>query len=344
MSTEPILVTGAAGFIGFHVARRLLQSGRAVIGVDNLDPYYDPRLKRARLGELRRFGAFQFEHLDLADRNRVAHLFASHRFAQVVHLAAQAGVRHSLREPHAYAEANLVGFLNVLEGCRHGGCRHLLYASSSSVYGANTRAPFRTADNVDHPLNLYGATKKANELMAHAYSHLFRLPCTGLRFFTVYGPWGRPDMAMWLFTEAIIQGKPVKLFNEGRMRRDFTYIDDTVEAVVRLVDRPPAPNPDWSGAHPDPGSSSAPWRIYNIGNHRPTELLDFLRAVEEAVGRPAKVELLPMQPGDAPETFADVDDLIAAVGFSPNTPIEAGVKRFVEWYVEYTAKSSQSAC
>lgn len=342
MPTEPVLVTGAAGFIGFHLARRMLQSGRNVVGVDNLNAYYDPGLKRARLNELRAFGAFRFEHLDLADRNRVADLFASHRFAQVAHLAAQAGVRHSLREPHAYAEANLVGFTNVLEGCRHSGCRHLLYASSSSVYGANTRVPFRTSDNVDHPLNLYGATKKANELMAHAYSNLFGLPCTGLRFFTVYGPWGRPDMALWLFTEAIVRGKPVKLFNEGRMRRDFTYIDDAVEAVVRLVDRPPAPNPNWSGANPDPATSSAPWRVYNIGNHRPTELLVFLRAIENAVGRPAKVELLPMQPGDAPETFAEVDDLIAAVGFRPDTPIEVGVTRFVEWYRDYAANYSGS--
>lgn len=340
MSSDPILVTGAAGFIGFHVARRLLQGGREVIGADNLNSYYDPRLKRARLDELAPFSRFRFEHIDLTDHTGVESLFTRKQFPSVVHLAAQPGVRHSLNEPHAYAQANLSGFLNILEGCRHHGCGHLLYASSSSVYGANTRVPFRTDDNVDHPLNLYGATKKANELMAHAYSHLFRLPCTGLRFFTVYGPWGRPDMAMWLFTEAILNGRPIRLFNQGRMRRDFTYIDDVVEAVVRLIDRPAASNPDWSGDHPDPASSNAPWRVYNIGNHQPTELLDFVQAIELAVGRKAVRELMPMQPGDVPETFADVDDLAAAVGFSPDTPIEEGVKRFVEWYREYAGRPS----
>lgn len=341
MARDPILITGAAGFIGFHVARRLLADGREVVGVDDLNAYYSPQLKRDRLKELAPFARFRFERGDIADRAFMERLFAAHGFARVVHLAAQAGVRHSLQEPHAYAQTNLSGFLNVLEGCRHHGCGHLLYASSSSVYGANTRTPFRTSDNVDHPLNLYGATKKANELMAHAYSHLFRLPCTGLRFFTVYGPWGRPDMAMWLFTEAIVKKEPVKLFNEGRMKRDFTYIDDAAEAVVRLVDRAPSGDPNWSGADPDPASSSAPWRIYNIGNHRPTALRDFLRAIEEALGRAANVELLPMQPGDAPETFADVGELTAAVGFSPHTPIEAGVKRFVDWFLDYTSRASQ---
>src|SRR5947209_7459546 len=267
----PVLVTGAAGFIGFHVARRLLQDGRAVVGIDNLSPYYDPALKQARLAELAPFPAFRFERLDLADRDASAALFAG-AYPHVVHLAAQPGVRHSLIDPHAYMDANLMGFLNVLEGCRRHGCRHLVYASSSSVYGANTKVPFSTADNVDHPVSLYGATKKANELMAHAYAHIYGLPVTGLRFFTVYGPWGRPDMAPWLFTEAIMAGQPIRLFNQGRMRRDFTYVDDIVEAIVRLVDKPPAGNPRWSGAAPDPASSAAPWRIYNIGNNRPVEL------------------------------------------------------------------------
>ena len=326
---EPILVTGAAGFIGFHVARRLLQSGYSVIGVDNLNSYYDPSLKNARRAVLGEHASFRFIEGDIADRDAVAALFAEHRFPYVVHLAAQAGVRYSLVEPQAYIDTNLVGFANILEGCRHNGCRHLLYASSSSVYGANTRLPFRTSDNVDHPLNLYGATKKANELMAHAYAHLFALPATGLRFFTVYGPWGRPDMAMWLFTAAIIQGSPVRLFNHGQMRRDFTYIDDVTEAVVRLVTRPPAPNPAWSGDKPDPATSSAPWHVYNIGNSQPAEVLEVVALIEQAVGRPAVREFLPMQSGDALETFADCTDLERAIGFRPHTPLAEGIRHFV---------------
>lgn len=335
MSDSPILVTGAAGFIGFHVASRLLAAGRQVIGVDNLNAYYDVRLKDARLAELSNHAGFKFAKLDLADRAGVAELFARERFPLVVHLAAQAGVRHSLVEPHAYADANLVGFLNVLEGCRHSGCRHLLYASSSSVYGSNTRVPFRTSDNVDHPLSLYGATKKANELMAHAYAHLFSLPTTGLRFFTVYGPWGRPDMAMWLFADAIRAGRPIKLFNHGRMRRDFTYIDDVVEAVVRLLDRPAQANPAWSGDAPDPASSTAPWQIYNIGNSAAVEVPRVVQLIEAAIGKPAKCELLPMQPGDVPETCADVTALERAVGFRPSTTIEEGIRRFIAWFVGY---------
>ena len=331
---DPILVTGAAGFIGFHLARRLAEQGRSVVGLDNLNAYYDPRLKQARLDRLASFSSFQFENLDLADRAGMAKLFARHRFPSVVHLAAQPGVRHSLVDPHAYADANLAGFLNVLEGCRHSGCRHLVYASSSSVYGANARLPFDTSDNVDHPLSLYGATKKANELMAHAYAHLFALPATGLRFFTVYGPWGRPDMAMWLFTKAIIEGTPVRLFNHGRMRRDFTYIDDVIEAMARLIDKPPAGDPQWSGT-PDPARSRAPWRVYNIGNNRPVEVTEVVRLIEQAVGKPAIREPAPMQPGDVPETCANVDDLAAAVGFAPKTPIAEGIARFVDWYRDY---------
>jgi UDP-glucuronate 4-epimerase len=330
--SNPILVTGAAGFIGFHVARRLLEQGRAVVGLDNLNAYYDPALKRVRLAELAEHAGFSFERIDLADRTAVARLFATHRFERVVHLAAQAGVRHSLVDPHAYADANLTGFLNILEGCRHNGCKHLLYASSSSVYGANTRLPFSTGDPVDHPLSLYGATKKANELMAHAYAHMFGLPATGLRFFTVYGPWGRPDMAMWLFTEAIIEGRPIKLFNHGHMKRDFTYIDDVVEATVRLIDLPPPADPGWSGQHSNPARSSAPWRVYNIGNHTPVEVTEVVRLIEKALGKVARRELLPMQPGDVPATCADVTDLAAAIGFAPRTPIDEGVRRFVDWY------------
>jgi UDP-glucuronate 4-epimerase len=318
-----------------HVAKRLLADGCEVIGIDNLNAYYDPRLKQARLTELSASPEFRFEKLDLADRNAIATLFAAHRFPHVVHLAAQAGVRHSLIDPHAYGDANLTGFLNVLEGCRHTGCQHLLYASSSSVYGANTRVPFRTSDNVDHPLSFYGATKKADELMAHAYAHLFALPATGLRFFTVYGPWGRPDMAMWLFTEAILQGHPIKLFNHGRMRRDFTYVDDVVEAVARLVPRAPAPNPAWSGDAPDPASSRAPWRVYNIGNSQSVEVTEVVQLIEQALGRSAIRELVPMQPGDVPETCADVSDLERAVGFRPNTSIGQGIQRFVDWFVKF---------
>jgi UDP-glucuronate 4-epimerase len=336
MTADPILVTGAAGFIGFHVARRLAAEGRPVVGLDNLNAYYDPKLKQARLDQLAALPNFRFHRLDLADRVGMADLFAAHRFATVVHLAAQAGVRHSLVAPHDYADANLAGFLNVLEGCRHNGCRHLLYASSSSVYGSNARMPFRTSDNVDHPLSLYGATKKANELMAHAYAHLFALPATGLRFFTVYGPWGRPDMAMWIFAAAIDAGTPIRLFNHGRMRRDFTFIDDVVEAVVRLIDKVPAGDSAWSAENPDPATSRAPWRVYNIGNNRPVEVTEVVGLIERAVGKPAIRKLEPMQPGDVPETCADIDDLAAAVGFAPKTPIAEGVGRFVDWYRDYT--------
>ena len=335
MADEPILVTGAAGFIGFHVARRLLADGRSVVGLDNLNAYYDPALKQARLGELANVTPFRFVKLDLADRAGMASLFDKHRFSRVVHLAGQAGVRHSLVDPHAYADANLTGFLNILEGCRHAKSRHLVYASSSSVYGANSALPFSTAQNVDHPLSLYGATKKANELMAHAYAHLFGLPATGLRFFTVYGPWGRPDMAMWLFTDAILAGRPIRLFNHGKMRRDFTYVDDVTEAVVRLIDRPPAADMQWSSERPDPATSRAPWRVFNIGNHTPVELTEVVRLIEDAVGKAATRELVPMQPGDVPATFADVDDLREAVGFAPATPIADGVRRFIAWYRAY---------
>jgi UDP-glucuronate 4-epimerase len=332
---NPVLVTGAAGFIGFHVARRLLQEDRAVVGIDNLNAYYDPKLKEARLAELGKHAAFRFAKLDLADQAGMARLFAEHRFAYVVHLAAQAGVRYSLIDPFAYVDANLVGFANILEGCRHNGCRHLLYASSSSVYGGNTKMPFSVHDNVDHPLSLYGATKKANELMAHAYAHLYRLPTTGLRFFTVYGPWGRPDMAMWIFTAAITAGKPITLFNHGDMRRDFTYIDDVVESTVRLVEHAPQPCPLRPGEAPDPGSSAAPWRVYNIGNNNPVELLEVVRLLEEAIGKKAIRELVPMQPGDVPATYADVDDLRREVDFKPATPIAEGIGKFVAWYKEY---------
>jgi UDP-glucuronate 4-epimerase len=336
VSDIPVLVTGAAGFIGFHVAAALLAKGRPVVGLDSLVPYYDPKLKEARLAELAKQKGFRFTKLDLADRGGIAALFAEYRFPFVVHLAAQAGVRYSLVDPHAYVDSNLQGFVNVLEGCRHNGCQHLLYASSSSVYGANTKLPFSVHDNVDHPLSLYGASKKANELMAHSYSHLFRLPTTGLRFFTVYGPWGRPDMAMWLFASAIIEGRPIKLFNHGNMRRDFTYIDDVVEAVVRLIDRAPKGNPRWSGDKPDPGSSTAPWRVYNIGNNNPVDVPKVVAILEKELDRTAKIEMLPMQPGDVPATYADVDELMREIDFRPATPIEEGIARFVSWYRNWT--------
>ena len=329
------LVTGASGFIGFHTAQRLLARGDEVVGLDNLNDYYDVSLKEARLAQLTPQAAFSFRRLDLADRAGMADLFARDRFDVVIHLAAQAGVRYSLTNPHAYIDSNLVGFLNVLEGCRHGGVKHLVYASSSSVYGANTRMPFSVHDNVDHPVSLYAASKKANELMAHAYSHLYRLPTTGLRFFTVYGPWGRPDMALFLFTKAILEGRPIDVFNEGRMQRDFTYIDDIVEGVIRTADRPAAPSADWSGREPDAGTSSAPYRVYNIGNHQPVELLHLIAVLEQCLGRTAQKNLLPMQPGDVPATYADVEDLQKDVGFEPATPIEEGVRRFVEWYRGY---------
>lgn len=334
---EPVLVTGAAGFIGMHVAHRLLGQGHDVVGVDDLNAYYDPHLKQARIKNLEAFSKFKFERIDIAERQSITQLFAAHRFPAVVHLAAQAGVRHSLADPHAYVDANITGFLNVLEGCRHAECRHLVYASSSSVYGANSRIPFRVSDNVDHPLSLYGATKRANELMAHAYAHLFALPATGLRFFTVYGPWGRPDMAMWLFTEAILENRPIKLFNNGHMRRDFTYVDDAVEAVVRLVRCPPAPNP--ARSQNDPATSLAPWRVYNVGNSKPVEVTEVVRLIEEALGKPAVRELLPMQPGDVPQTCADAADLERAVGFRPDTPIGEGIRRFVDWFLQFRRKA-----
>jgi UDP-glucuronate 4-epimerase len=335
MPAPPILVTGAAGFIGFHVARKLLEEGRDVVGIDNLNAYYDPQLKEARLAALARHARFRFQRLDLKDRDGVAALFSDCGFAQVVHLAAQAGVRHSLSAPHDYIDSNICGFLNVLEGCRHTRTRHLVYASSSSVYGANTALPFSLQQNVDHPVNLYGATKKANELMAHAYAHLFGLPVTGLRFFTVYGPWGRPDMAMWLFASAIIEERPIKLFNGGDMRRDFTYVDDVSAAVVKLIDHVAEGNATWSGDSPDPATSPAPWRIYNIGNHTPVELTHVVDLLETAIGKKAIRDLMPMQPGDIQETCADVTDLRDAVGFAPNTPIAVGIEKFVDWYRGY---------
>jgi UDP-glucuronate 4-epimerase len=333
--SSAVLVTGAAGFIGFHVARRLLESGRTVVGLDNLNSYYDPTLKEARLAELAKFAGFRFTKLDLADRAGMTALFGEHRFAQVVHLAAQAGVRYSLVDPYAYIDSNLQGFTNILEGCRHHDCRHLVYASSSSVYGANTRMPLSIHHNVDHPISLYAATKKANEAMAHAYSHLFRLPTTGLRFFTVYGPWGRPDMAMFIFASAILDGQPIRLFNYGNMRRDFTYIDDIVEAVVRVVDRVPTGDPAWSGDAPEPSTSAAPWRVFNIGNNNPVEVSQVVALLEAELGRTAIKELVPMQPGDVPATCADVDDLMRDVGFRPATPIEEGVRRFAAWFRAY---------
>lgn len=328
----PILVTGAAGFIGSHVAQRLLDRGDDVVGVDDLNAYYDVALKVARLERLRAHTRFRFERLDVADRPAMARLFARERFARVVHLAAQAGVRYSLTNPEAYIDANLVGFLTVLEGCRHAAVEHLVYASSSSVYGANTTMPFSVHQVVDHPLSLYAATKKANELMAHTYSHLYGLPTTGLRFFTVYGPWGRPDMALFKFAKAILAGEPIDVYNHGRMRRDFTYIDDIVEGVVRILDRPARPNPSWTGRAPDPATSAAPYGVYNIGNASPVELLDVIALLERYLGRTAQKRMLPMQPGDVPETAADTADLERDVGFRPSTPIEDGLRRFVDWY------------
>ena len=330
-----ILVTGAAGFIGFHVAKYLLERGDSIVGLDNLNDYYDVSLKEARLRQLTPRERFTFLHVDLADRRTMENLFAAQGFDTVIHLAAQAGVRYSLVNPQAYIDSNITGFLNILEGCRHNGTAHLVYASSSSVYGANTRMPFSVHHNVDHPVSLYAATKKSNELMAHTYASLFGLPCTGLRFFTVYGPWGRPDMALFLFTRAILEGKPIDVFNEGKMRRDFTYIDDIVEGVVRVTDRTPAPDPEWSGDKPDPGTSYAPYRIYNIGNNNPVELLRFIEVLEEKLGRKAVRNLMPIQPGDVPATCADVDDLMRDAGFRPKTTIEEGIGRFVDWYREY---------
>jgi UDP-glucuronate 4-epimerase len=335
MTDNAILVTGAAGFIGFHVARRLLSAGREVVGIDSMNDYYDPKLKQARVDILKRQPNFTFEQLNLAGREPTRLLFKRHRFPVVIHLAAQAGVRYSLRNPHAYIDANIEGFMNVLEGCRHNGCGHLLFASSSSVYGANTRLPFSVQDNVDHPISLYAASKKANELMAHAYSHLYRIPATGMRFFTVYGPWGRPDMAMLIFAKAILEGTPIKLFNHGNMRRDFTYIDDVAEAVVRLIDHPPQGDPAWSGVKPDPATSAAPWKIYNIGNNRPEQLMHVVTLLEKEFGRSAAKEMLPMQPGDVPATYADIEDLSREIGFGPATSIEDGIARFANWFRDH---------
>jgi UDP-glucuronate 4-epimerase len=334
-SSGPILLTGAAGFIGFHVARTLLDRGRVVHGIDNLNDYYDPALKAARLSLLEGRNGFGFEKLDVANRAEVADLFQRVKPAYVIHLAAQAGVRYSLVNPQAYIDSNIVGFSNILEGCRHNGVRHLTYASSSSVYGANTHMPFSVHQNVDHPLSLYAASKKSNELMAHCYSHLYGLPTTGLRFFTVYGPWGRPDMALFLFTKAIVEGRPIEVFNHGDMRRDFTYIDDIVEAVIRTSDTIASPDPTWDGAEPDPGTSRAPYRLYNIGNHSPVALMDLIGCLERALGREAQKIMLPLQAGDVRETFADVDDLVRDVGFRPDTPLEDGVRKFVAWYRDY---------
>jgi len=335
VSTMRILVTGAAGFIGYHTAEALLARGDEVIGLDNLNTYYDVRLKHARLARLQGRNGFQFHKLDLSDRPAIEALFREQRPQRVIHLAAQAGVRYSIENPHAYISSNIDGTMNILEGCRHNGVEHLVYASSSSVYGANTAMPFSVHQNVDHPLSLYAATKKANELMAHTYAHLYRLPVTGLRFFTVYGPWGRPDMALFLFTRRILAGEPIDVFNHGNHARDFTYIDDIVEGVVRTCERVAAPNPEWSGDKPDPGTSLAPYRLYNIGNNNPVELMHLIGCLEKELGREAKKNFLGLQPGDVPKTFANVDDLVADVGFKPQTSIEEGVARFVTWYRAY---------
>ena len=330
-----VLLTGAAGFIGSTTAHRLLARGDEVVGLDNLNDYYDVRLKEDRLARLRPQAGFRFVRLDVADREGMARLFAAEGFDRVIHLAAQAGVRYSLKNPHAYVEANLVGFMNVLEGCRHHRVQHLVYASSSSVYGGNTKMPFSEHDSVDHPVSMYAATKKANELMAHTYSHLYGLPTTGLRFFTVYGPWGRPDMALFLFTKAILEGRPIEVFNHGRMQRDFTYVDDIVEGVVRVLDKTAAPDPAFRADRPDPATSSAPYRVFNIGNHDPVPLLEFIGCIEDALGRKADKLLLPLQDGDVPATYADVDALTAWTGFAPATDIRTGIGRFVEWYRGY---------
>jgi UDP-glucuronate 4-epimerase len=330
-----ILITGAAGFIGFHLTRRLLSEGKTVLGVDNLNDYYDVKLKMDRLAILKDDPRFSFRQIEIADTEAMLNLFQAEKPETVVHLAAQAGVRYSLINPYVYLESNLKAFLNILEGCRHHEVGHLVYASSSSVYGANTRMPFSVHDNVDHPVSLYAATKKANELMAHTYSALYALPSTGLRFFTVYGPWGRPDMALFLFTKAIMEGKPIDIYNHGKMRRDFTYVDDIIEGVVRIMDKIPAGNPDWRADHPDPASSFAPYKVYNIGNHQPVELLEFIQVLEKNLGKTAQKNFLPLQPGDVPATYADVADLMADVGFKPSTSIEEGIQHFVTWYRTY---------
>ncbi len=335
MGMRKILVTGAAGFIGFHLSQRLLDAGDTVVGIDNLNDYYDVNLKESRLAQLENHRRFRFIRMDIADREGIAALFKKESFELVVNLAAQAGVRYSIINPYAYIDSNLVGFINILEGCRQQKVQHLVFASSSSVYGANTLMPFSVHHNVDHPLSLYAATKKANELMAHTYASLYNLPCTGLRFFTVYGPWGRPDMALFLFTKAILEDQPIDVYNQGNMKRDFTYIDDIIEGVYRIAAKVPEPNPAWRGDHPDPATSFAPYKIYNIGNNHPVELLYFIETLEKNLHKKAKKIFLPMQPGDVPATYADVDDLMADVGFKPATSIEEGIKKFLSWYKDY---------
>jgi UDP-glucuronate 4-epimerase len=330
-----ILVTGAAGFIGYHASLLLLARGYEVVGLDNLNNYYDVSLKKARLALLQKQPSFRFEQIDLTDRDAMAKLFSRERFARVVHLAAQAGVRYSLEAPHTYIDSNVTGTLNILEGCRHNGVEHLVYASTSSVYGANTKMPFSVHEIADHPVSLYAATKRANELMAHNYSWLFKIPTTGLRFFTVYGPWGRPDMALFLFTRNILEGKPIDVFNNGHHKRDFTFVDDIAEGVVRATERVAQADPKWNSAAPDPASSSAPFRLYNIGNHEPVQLMRYIEVIEECLGRKATRNFLPLQPGDVPETYADIDDLVRDVGYRPATPIETGVRRFVHWFCDY---------
>ncbi|MBK1654108.1 NAD-dependent epimerase [Allochromatium vinosum] len=337
-----ILITGSAGFIGSALSLRLLERGDTVIGVDNLNDYYDVRLKEARLARTLDHPNYTDVRLDIEDGAGLTEVFRTHRPERVVNLAAQAGVRYSLENPMAYVSTNLVGFANILECCRHHGVEHLVYASSSSVYGANTEMPFSVHDNVDHPLSLYAASKKANELMAHTYSHLYQLPTTGLRFFTVYGPWGRPDMALFKFTRAILAGEPIQVFNYGQHRRDFTYVDDIVEGVIRVLDRVPAGNPDWSGAKPDPASSRAPYRVYNIGNNQPVELMEYIAVLEQCLGRKAEMELLPLQPGDVPDTFADVTDLVRDTGYKPDTPVAVGVARFVAWYQDFYTQEARA--
>lgn len=332
---KKVLVTGAAGFIGAHLSKKLIENGAEVVGLDNLNDYYDPQLKKDRMASLAEGKGFSHVHLELADREGMEKLFQQHEFDAVVNLAAQAGVRYSLINPHSYVDTNMVGFVNILEGCRHSGVKHLVYASSSSVYGANTRMPFSVHDNVDHPVSLYAASKKANELMAHTYSHLFGLPTTGLRFFTVYGPWGRPDMALFLFTKAILEGQPINVFNNGNMERDFTFIDDIVEGVVRVIDKVPEGDFEWQGDSPDPATSYCPYRVYNIGNNKKEQLLRYIQVLEECLGKKADKNFMPLQPGDVPATYADVDDLVRDFDYKPDTSIEIGIERFVRWYREY---------
>ena len=332
---EKILVTGAAGFIGFHLSKRLCDNGYTVVGIDDLNDYYDVNLKKARLELLSEYDTFSFEKIGLSETDEMQSLFKMHQFTYVVHLAAQAGVRYSIANPKIYIKSNIDGFLNVLEGCRHSEVKHLVYASSSSVYGANTTMPFAVENNVDHPISLYAATKKSNELMAHTYSHLYSVPTTGLRFFTVYGPWGRPDMALFQFTKAIIEGKPIDVYNEGKMLRDFTYVDDIVEGIIRLIPAAPDKNPDWDSNNPNPADSFAPYKIYNIGNNNPVELMSFIHAIEKALNRKAKMNLMPLQPGDVPATYANVDALVKSIGFKPDTSIDSGIQKFVDWYLEY---------